>query len=52
MKDLDGGTVALGSLLSQNSFFRIPEYQRPYSWDKENSVQVYAEQLKVIKTDE
>jgi hypothetical protein len=23
-----------------------------YSWDKENSVQVYAEQLKVIKTDE
>ena len=36
MKDLDGGTVALGSLLSQNSFFRIPEYQRPYSWDKEN----------------
>lgn len=23
-----------------------------YSWDKENSIQVYAEQLKVIKTNE
>src|SRR5688572_29188747 len=36
MTDLDAKTAAIGSLLSQQSFFRVPEYQRPFSWDTDN----------------
>lgn len=36
MKDLDGRTIAVGKLFAQDSFFRIPEYQRPFSWDADN----------------
>lgn len=36
MKDLEGKTVSIGKLLSQPFFFRVPEYQRPFSWDTDN----------------
>lgn len=36
MEKLDAKTRPIGTLLSQESFFRIPEYQRPFSWDTDN----------------
>lgn len=36
MKDLDGKTISVGSLLTGDFFFRVPEYQRPFSWDMDN----------------
>jgi len=36
MKNLDGKTVPIGALLSQEFFFRVPEYQRPFSWEADN----------------
>jgi len=36
MKNLDGKTIPIGTLLSQEFFFRVPEYQRPFSWDTDN----------------
>lgn len=36
MKNLEGKTIAIGKLLSQDFFFRVPEYQRPFSWDADN----------------
>ena len=36
MKDLDGKKITIGSLLSQEFFFRIPAYQRPFSWEGDN----------------
>ncbi|HSS19038.1 MAG TPA: DUF262 domain-containing HNH endonuclease family protein [Pyrinomonadaceae bacterium] len=36
MKDLDGKTIAIGNLLSQEFFFRVPDYQRPFSWEPDN----------------
>lgn len=36
MEKLDAKTRAIGSLLAQEFFFRVPEYQRPFSWDTDN----------------
>lgn len=36
MKNLDGKTIPIGPLLSQDFFFRVPAYQRPFSWDTDN----------------
>jgi hypothetical protein len=36
MDKLDAKTLPIGSLLSQEFFFRIPEYQRPFSWDNDH----------------
>ena len=36
MNKLDAHTLPIGSLLSQKFFFRVPEYQRPFSWDADN----------------
>lgn len=36
MKNLDGNRVTIGGLLSQEFFFRVPEYQRPFSWEADN----------------
>jgi hypothetical protein len=36
MRELEGATIALGELFSSPYFFRIPEYQRPFSWDAEH----------------
>lgn len=36
MEKLDAKTRPIGTLLSQEFFFRVPEYQRPFSWDTDN----------------
>ena len=36
MPDLDGKTISVGTLLSQDFFFRVPEYQRPFSWETDH----------------
>jgi hypothetical protein len=36
MQNLDGKTIPIGTLLSQDFFFRVPEYQRPFSWNTDN----------------
>jgi hypothetical protein len=36
MEKLDAKTRPIGTLLTQEFFFRIPEYQRPFSWDSDN----------------
>lgn len=36
MEKLDAQTKPIGVLLSQQFFFRVPEYQRPFSWDSDN----------------
>jgi hypothetical protein len=33
---LDAKTRSIGVLLSQDFFFRVPEYQRPFSWDSDH----------------
>lgn len=33
---LDAKTRSIGFLLSQEFFFRVPEYQRPFSWETDN----------------
>ncbi|MBO6758735.1 MAG: DUF262 domain-containing protein [Roseibium sp.] len=33
MKNLDGKKEFIGDLFSGRNFFRVPEYQRPFSWD-------------------
>jgi len=36
MDKLDAKTRPIGTLLSQEFFFRVPEYQRPFSWDNDH----------------
>jgi hypothetical protein len=36
MDKLDAKTRPIGTLLSQEFFFRVPEYQRPFSWDADH----------------
>ncbi len=36
MDKLDAKTQPVGTLFSQDYFFRVPEYQRPFSWDTNN----------------
>ena len=36
MEKLDAKTRPIGTLLSQEFFFRVPEYQRPFSWDTDH----------------
>jgi hypothetical protein len=36
MSEFDSKSVNVGALFSQDRFFRIPSYQRPFSWDDEN----------------
>jgi hypothetical protein len=36
MDKLDAKTRTIGSLLAHEFFFRVPEYQRPFSWDADN----------------
>lgn len=36
MAEFKSDSINVGSLLSQEWFFRVPAYQRPFSWDDEN----------------
>lgn len=38
MNNLDGKTEVVGKLFSSDFFFKIPDYQRPFSWDEDNFV--------------
>jgi hypothetical protein len=35
MSDFESGTISVGTLFDAKSFYRIPSYQRPFSWDEE-----------------
>ncbi|OLT13145.1 hypothetical protein BJF78_22545 [Pseudonocardia sp. CNS-139] len=35
-KQLESDMLPLAKLFSQDFFFRIPEYQRPFMWDEED----------------
>jgi len=36
MEKIDGKGRTLGEIFSKSFFFRIPDYQRPFSWDEDN----------------
>jgi uncharacterized protein with ParB-like and HNH nuclease domain len=36
MENIDAKKKVLKELLSRDHFYRVPEYQRPYSWDEEH----------------
>jgi hypothetical protein len=36
LTQLKSKTLTIAQLFSQEYFFRVPEYQRPFSWDEEN----------------
>jgi len=36
MENLKGHKIEIKELFSRSNFYRVPEYQRPYSWDDEN----------------
>ena len=36
MKNLDGKKLLIKDLLHRDYFFRVPEYQRPFSWEQEH----------------
>jgi len=41
MAKIEGHKININTLFSSEYFFRIPEYQRPYSWSKENCEQLF-----------
>lgn len=41
MSEITGEKVTLKRIFSDEYFFNIPEYQRPYSWQKDNSNQLF-----------
>lgn len=36
MNNLEGKTEIIGKIFSSDFFFKIPDYQRPFSWDEDN----------------
>lgn len=36
MSNFESGTIKIGDLFSDDRFYRIPNYQRPFSWDADN----------------
>lgn len=41
MKQLEAGEVVVGDIFSSSYDFRIPDYQRPYAWDTEQTIQLF-----------
>lgn len=41
MSKIEGHKININTLFSSDYFFRIPEYQRPYSWGKENCEELF-----------
>ncbi len=52
MKDLDGKKVTIGNLLSQEFFFRVPAYQRPFSWEGDNFEDLVDDIITAVKEQE
>ena len=38
MNNLEGKTEVIGKIFSSDFFFKVPDYQRPFSWDEDNFV--------------
>lgn len=41
MSQINGNKIVLCQLFNDEYFFRVPEYQRPYSWEKEHCEQLF-----------
>lgn len=41
MSEITGSKIPLHKLFSNDFFFKVPEYQRPYSWEKEHCEQLF-----------
>lgn len=41
MSEIDGKKITLSSLLGNEYFFNVPDYQRPYSWQRDNCYQLF-----------
>lgn len=41
MSEITGEKITLKRIFSDEYFFNIPEYQRPYSWQKDNNAQLF-----------
>lgn len=52
MNELKGETISLGKLFSAEFFFRVPEYQRPFSWEDDNFDDLINDLLSADKTQE
>jgi uncharacterized protein with ParB-like and HNH nuclease domain len=52
MYELKGETINLGKLFSEEFFFRVPEYQRPFSWEDDNFDDLINDLLSADKTQE
>jgi uncharacterized protein with ParB-like and HNH nuclease domain len=52
MKNIDAVKKELKDLLSREFFYRVPEYQRPYSWDEEHFVDLIEDLLDAKKDQE
>lgn len=52
MENIEAKKKLLKDLLSQDFFFRVPEYQRPYSWDKEHFTDLIQDLIEAKKDQE
>jgi len=52
MNDLQAQKVTIGKLLSQEYFFRVPEYQRAFSWEVDNFEDLIGDIITANKTQE
>src|SRR6478735_7524850 len=50
MADLVSNTVSLGKLFDRENFFRIPDYQRPFSWTQDNLSDLIDDLIEAPKT--
>jgi uncharacterized protein with ParB-like and HNH nuclease domain len=52
MENIEAKKKLLKDLLNQDFFFRVPEYQRPYSWDKEHFTDLIQDLIEAKKDQE
>jgi len=45
MENLEGSKKIIKEILDKEYFFRVPEYQRPYSWDSDNFEELISDLL-------
>lgn len=52
MENIEAKKKLMKDLLNQDFFFRVPEYQRPYSWDKEHFTDLIQDLIEAKKDQE
>lgn len=52
MQNIDAKKIHVKDLLNRELFYRIPEYQRPYSWEKENFIDLIGDLTGASETHE